>query len=75
MGSFFYSTAGAGFALPIRVSLITLRKGQLLGRLDSEGVAVRAYKYITAQILAVLFNVIETWIETAVKNRWKSLRD
>ncbi|HPK15521.1 MAG TPA: TetR-like C-terminal domain-containing protein, partial [Clostridia bacterium] len=36
----------------------------ILARLEQEAVDARAYKYIAAQISAVLISVIETWIES-----------
>ncbi len=38
-------------------------KEHILARLDEKAVDARAYKYIAAQISAVLVSVVETWIE------------
>ena len=40
-----------------------ITKDHILTKLDRNSIDVRAYKYIAAQISAVLISVIETWIE------------
>ncbi len=40
-----------------------ITKDHILTKLDKENIDDRAYKYIAAQISAVLISVIETWIE------------
>ncbi len=40
-----------------------ITKDHILSKLDEKTVDARAYKYIAAQISAVLISVVETWIE------------
>jgi len=40
-----------------------ITKEHLLSKLDEQKIDTRAYRYIAAQISAVLISVIETWIE------------
>lgn len=57
----FYNRGLLRFAHKSIAAYIT--KDHILTKLDKENVDVRAYKYIAAQISAVLISVIETWIE------------
>ncbi|MGI6169997.1 MAG: TetR/AcrR family transcriptional regulator [Christensenellales bacterium] len=44
-----------------------ITKDHILSKLDENTVDARAYKYIAAQISAVLISVIETWIENGLE--------
>lgn len=57
----FYNRGLIRFAYKSISAYIT--EDHILTKLDKEMVDTRAYKYIAAQISAVLISVIETWIE------------
>jgi AcrR family transcriptional regulator len=61
----FYNRGLIRFAHKSITAYIT--KDHILTKLDKGIVDVRAYKYIVAQISAVLISVIETWIENGFK--------
>ncbi|WP_159448011.1 TetR/AcrR family transcriptional regulator [Papillibacter cinnamivorans] len=57
----FYSRGLIRFAYKSMSAYIT--EDHILTKLDRNAVDARAYKYIAAQISAVLISIIETWIE------------
>lgn len=57
----FYQRGLLRFAYKSMAAYIT--EDHILSRLDKKDIDARAFKYIAAQISAVLISVIETWIE------------